>query len=153
MNTEFSDTATAVEEVAMGAARAAAEVASDPIGAARKQVRSFERKGTPAVRRINRRINAMMPDRVVVFGFEVNEKLPEKLALKGLQIVKVQARRDDMFGGVAKRTLRIFNGSFKTIARTATRLEQATELSPRREAVRKPAVKRAGRRTARRRAA
>ena len=153
MNTEFSDTATAVEEVAMGAAQAAAEVASDPIGAARKQVRSFERKGTPAVRRINRRINAMMPDRVVVFGFEVNEKLPEKLALKGLQIVKVQARRDDMFGGVAKRTLRIFNGSFKTIARTATRLEQATELSPRREAVRKPAVKRAGRRTARRRAA
>ena len=153
MNTEFSDTATAVEEVAIGAAQAAAEVASDPIGAARKQVRSFERKGTPAVRRINRRINAMMPDRVVVFGIEVNERLPEKLAVKGLQMVKVQARRHDMFGGVAKRTLRIFNGSFKTIARTATRLEQASELNPRREAVRKPAVKRAGRRTARRRAA
>jgi hypothetical protein len=153
MNTEFSDTATAVEEVAIGAAQAAAEVATDPIGAARKQVRSFERKGTPAVRRINRRINAMMPDRVVVFGLEVNEKLPEKLAVRGLQLVKVQARRHDMVGGVAKRTLRIFNGSFKTIARTATRLEQASELNPRRRTESKPAVRRARRRTARRRAA
>src|SRR5256886_7314676 len=133
MSTDFSDTATAVEEVAVGAAQSAAEVAADPIGAARKQVRSFERKGTPAVRRINRRLNALMPDRVTVFGVEVNEKLPEKLAIKGLQLVKVQARREDVVGGVAKRTLRIFNGSFKTIARTATRLEQASELAPRRE--------------------
>ena len=153
MSTEFSDTATAVQEVAVGAAQAAAEVASDPIGAARKQVRSFERKGTPAVRRINRRLNALLPEKVKFLGVEVNGKLPENLAIKGLHLVKVQARRQDMVGDVAKRTLRIFNGSFKTIARTATRLEQATELSPRREAVRKPAVKRAGRRTARRRAA
>ena len=153
MTTDFSDTATAVEQVAVGAAQSAAEVASDPIGAARKQVRSFERKGTPTVRRINRRINALMPDRVKVFGVEVNEKLPEKLAVKGLQLVKVQARREDVVGDVAKRTLRIFNGSFKTIARTATRLEQASELTPRRPAESKPAARRARGRSARRRAA
>ena len=153
MSTDFSDTATAVEEVAVGAARSAAEVAANPIGAARRQVRNFERKGTPAVRRINRRINALMPDRVTVFGVEVNEKLPEKLALKGLQLVKVQARRGDVVGGVAKRTLRIFNGSFKTIARTATRLEQASELAPRRSTESKPVARRARRRTSRRRAA
>ena len=153
MSTDFSDTATAVEQVAVGAAQSAAEVASDPIGAARKQVRSFERKGTPAVRRINRRINALLPDRVKVFGVEVNEKLSEKLAVKGLQLVKVQARREDVVGDVAKRTLRIFNGSFKTIARTATRLEQASELTPRRPAESKPAARRARGRSARRRAA
>ena len=153
MSTDFSDTATAVEQVAVGAAQSAAEVASDPIGAARKQVRSFERKGTPAVRRINRRINALLPDRVKVFGVEVNEKLPEKLAVKGLQLVKVQARREDVVGDVAKRTLRIFNGSFKTIARTATRLEQASELTPRRPAESKTAARRARGRSARRRAA
>ena len=153
MSAEFSDTATAVEEVAVGAAQSAAQFAADPIGAARKQARNFERKGTPAVRRINRRINALMPDRVKVFGIEVNEKLPEKLAVKGLQLVKVQARRGDVVGGVAKRTLRIFNGSFKTIARTATRLEEASQLNPRRETERKPAVSRARRRSARRRAA
>jgi hypothetical protein len=152
MSTDFS--ATAVEEVAIGAAQSVAEMASDPVGAARKQVRNFERKGTPAVRRINRRINAMLPDKIKFLGVDVNQKLPENLVVKGLHMVKLQARRQDVVGGVAKRTLRAFNGSFKTIARTATRFEQASDLSPRREtttATRKPA--RRSRRTARRRAA
>ena len=148
MSTEFADTATAVEEFAVGAAKTAAEVASDPVAAVRKQARSFERKGTPAVRRINRRLNALIPDRVTVFGVEVNDRLPEKLAIKGLQLVKLQARRQDVMGDVAKRTLKIFNGSFKTIARTATRLEQASDLTPQRPAERKPARRRATRRHA-----
>jgi hypothetical protein len=150
MSTDFSETATAVEEVAVGAARAAVEVASDPMGAVRKQARSFERKGAPAVRRINRRLNAFIPDKFTLLGVEVNQKLPEKLVIKGLHLVKVQAKRQDMLGGVAKRTLRIFNGSFKTIARTATRLEQASDLTPQRQAERKPA--RRARRSSRRRA-
>jgi hypothetical protein len=150
---EFGETATAVEEVAVGAAKAAAEVASDPMGTARRQVRSFERKGTPAVRRINRRINAMLPDKLTVFGIEVNDSLPEKLAIKGLRLVKDHARREDLLGGVAKRTLRVFNGSFKTIARAAGRLQQASELTPRREAEPRPAASRARRSTARGRAA
>jgi len=150
MSSEFADTATAVEEFAVGAAQAAAEVASDPVRAARKQARSFERKGTPAVRRINRRLTALIPDKVIVFGVEVNDRLPEKLAIKGLHMVKLQARRQDVVGDVAKRTLRIFNGSFKTIARTATRLEQASDLTLQRQAERKPAPRRvrAGRRRA-----
>ncbi len=153
MNTEFADTATAVEEVAVGAAKSAAEVVSNPVGSARRQVRSFGRKGTPAVRRINRRLNAMIPDKLTVFGIDVNGKLPEKIAVKGLQLVKVQARRHDVVGDVAKRTLRIFNGSFKTIARTATRLEQASELSAHRETQSKPVTRRARRRSSRSRAA
>ena len=151
MSSEFADTATAVEEFAVGAAQAAAEVASDPVRAARKQARSFERKGTPAVRRINRRLTALIPDKVTVFGVEVNDRLPEKLAIKGLHLVKLQARRQDVVGDVAKRTLRIFNGSFKTIARAATRLEQASDLTLQRQAQRKPARRRV--RTGRRRAA
>ena len=151
MSAEFSDTATAVEEVAVGAAQAAAEVATDPIGAARKQVRSFERKGTPAVRRINRRLNALIPQKVSILGVEVNDRLPEKLAIKGLHMVKVQARRQDMVGGVAKRTLRIFNGSFKTIAKTATRLEQASDPMPQARPAARTVAR--SRRTARRRAA
>jgi len=153
MNTEFADTATNVEEFAVGAVKSAADVASDPIGTARRQVRSFQRKGTPAVRRINKRLNALIPDKVIVFGVEVNGKLPERVAIKGLQLVKVQARREDVVGDVAKRTLRIFNGGFKTIARTATRLEQATALAPRRQAEHPGAPRSARRRTATRRRA
>ncbi|HKV86929.1 MAG TPA: hypothetical protein VJT78_02915 [Candidatus Dormibacteraeota bacterium] len=155
MSTEFTDTATAVEEVAIGAAKAAAEVAADPVGTARKQVRGLERKGAPAARRLNRRINALIPDRLTVMGLEVNGKLPEKIAIKGIHLVKVQARRHDVVGDVAKRTLRVFNKSVKTIARTASRFEQASDLTPRREASAAPStrVRRPRRRTIRRRAA
>jgi hypothetical protein len=157
MNAEikFGDTASTVEDIAIGAAKAAAEVASDPIGSARKSVRGFEKKGAPTARKVNRRLNArlnaILPEKVTLWGMQLNGKLPEKVAIKGLQLVKLQARRQDMVGDVAMRTLRIFNGSFKTIARTASRFEQATELAPRREAAaKKPAV--STRRAARRRA-
>ena len=155
--TKFAETATTVEGVAFGAAKTAAEVASDPIGSARKSVKGFERKGAPTARKINRRftarLNAILPEKVTLFGMPVNEKLPQKIAIKGLNLVKLQAKRQDMVGDVTKRTLRIFNSSFKTIARTATRLDQATQLTPSRTTVAKPRVVKARRRTARRRAA
>jgi hypothetical protein len=94
----------------------------------------------------------MLPEKVSVFGMEVNGKLPEKVAVRGLHMVKLQAKRKDVVGDVAKRTLKIFNGSFKTIARTATRLEQATELTTHRNGESRPAA-RPSRRRARRRAA
>jgi hypothetical protein len=159
LNTEikFGEAASTVEDVAFGAAKAAAELASDPMGTARKSVKGFEKKGAPTARKINRRLaarlNAILPEKVTLFGLDVNEKLPQKVATKGLNVVKAQARRQTMFGGVAKRTLRIFNGSFKTIAKTATRLEHATSLAPNRTATAKPAVTTTRRRTARRRAA
>jgi hypothetical protein len=59
-----------------------------------------------------------------------------------------------MVGDAATRTLRIFNGSFKTIAKAATRLEQATEMTTHRTAAAKPATRtRRPRRTAARRRA
>jgi len=160
MSNEFTDTATTVEEVAVGAAKAAAKVASDPMGSARKQVKGFERQGTPTVRRINRqfntrlnaRLNAFRPEKITIMGLELDGKLPEKFAIRGLHMVKLQARRQDVVGGVAKRTLRIFNASFKTIARTATHLEQASELTAHKPAAAKPAARtrRPRRRTVRR---
>lgn len=151
MSTDFADTANAVEEFAVGAAETAAEVATHPVGAVRKQVRSFERKGQPVVRRFNRRLNALMPRKVMVLGIEVNERFPEKLAIKGLHMVRGQARREDVVGTVAKRTLKAMNGSLKSIVRTATRLEEASELTPHRVAEPRPVRRRT--RGTRRRAA
>jgi len=195
MNTELDqiadtagETATTVAEVAFGAAQTVREVASDPIGSARKQVKGLERKGTPAARKVNRRFNARlsaatapakdaaktinarlskaakvagewMPERITVMGMEVNGKLPEKVVVMGLEMVKVQARRRDVVGDVAKRALRVANGSFKTIAKTASRLEHATETRPAAAAKKAVATKtttrarRARRTAARRRAA
>jgi hypothetical protein len=159
--TDMTDT---VEEVAFGAAEAAAEVASDPVGAVRRQVRSFEKKGTPAARRMNRQINrqidyATAPAKdafktVSKTAVRVaNELDPEKVALRGLRLVKVQAKREDMVGDVAKQTLKFFNRSFKTVARVATRLENASDLTPRtspeRSTTRRPARRSGTRRTRR----
>src|ERR1700730_12978924 len=195
MNTEIDNIADTAGEpaptvagVAFGAAQTVREVASDPIGSARKQVKGLERKGTPAARKVNRRFNArlnaatapakdaaktinanfskaakraekvangLLPEQITRWGVKVNGKLPETVAIKGLQLVKVQARREDVVGDVAKRALRIFNGSFKTIAKAATRLEHATELTVRRPAAAKSPTRarRATRRPAGRRRA
>jgi len=162
MSTDIST----VEEVAFGAARTAAEVASDPIGSARKQVKGLKRKGTPTARKVNRQVTEQINAATVPAMDAVNavkelgkraEKIaadfqPERIAMRGLRVVKVQARRQDQVGEVAKRTLKIFNGSLKTIARVAGRLEKASELpvaAPRKAT----APRRAARRTTARRSA
>ena len=156
MSTEFSDTASAVEEVAVSAAKAARKVASDPVGSARKQVKVIERRGARAARRINHRVNARLraltPGRMDVWGIELNGRFPEKATVKGLHLVKAQARRSDGMGVIAKRTLHILNTSFGAIAKMATRFEQASELTATHAPVGKTATRAraARRRTARR---
>jgi len=144
MNTDtnqIAETASTVEEIAFGAARTAAEVASDPIGTARKQVKGFERRGAPTARKVNRQVSAQLnaaaspakdaikeiSARLEVAGRNL---MPERVVLGGLHMVKVQACRSDVVGDVAKRALKTFRGSFRTIARVATKLERASELNP-----------------------
>jgi len=162
MSTDIST----VEEVAFGAARTAAEVASDPIASARKQVKGLKRKGAPTARKVNRQLSeqinsATAPAKEAVKEFAAraekvaSDLLPERIALRGLHLVKVQAKRQDQVGDVAKRALKIFNGSFKTIARVANRLEKASELQARPVAVPRTAgtTRRSTRRTSARRSA
>src|SRR5262249_8453636 len=77
------------------------------------------------------------------------ELVPEKVVLRGLRQIKFQAKRPDMVGDAAKRTLKFFNRSFKTVARVATRFENASEVAP----AAKPATTRPPARPPRRRAA
>jgi hypothetical protein len=167
---EIAERASTVEEVAFGAAKTAAEVASDPIGSARKQVKGLERKGTPTARKVNRRFTARLnaataPAKEAVRDLNVRlndaaktaekvagDLLPERIAMRGLHLVKVQARRQDAVGDAAKRTLKVFNSSFKTVARFANRLERASEL-PVRPAAAAKRSRRSTRRAASRRSA
>jgi len=151
MSTNFAEAANAVEEVAVGAATAARKVAARRVRPAQRQVRKIERRGALVARRINHRvtarIRALTPDRVGVWGIELNGQFPEKAGVKGLHLVKARARRHDRMGEVAKRTLMVLNASFKAIAGMATRFEQASELT----AVHPAAVKSAVRKRAPRR--
>src|SRR5258708_36972250 len=91
MRTEikFGDAATMVEEVAIGAAQTAAEVASDPIGSARNSARGFEGKGASAARKVTRRfkarLNATLPDKCTLSATETNAKQPVKVSFKARQ--------------------------------------------------------------------
>jgi hypothetical protein len=167
MSTDIKEVTDTVEQVAFGAAEAAVEIASDPIGSVRKQVKTLERKGTPAARKVNRRINYATAPAKDAFktigktaevvkesaGKVAGELAPEKVVIRGLRLVKVQAKRPDMVGDVAKRTLKFFNRSFKTVARVATRFENATELTPAAKPAARPATSRRPARRTRRRAA
>ena len=152
MSTDIRDITDTVEEVAFGAAETAAEMASDPIGSVRKSVKGLERKGTPAARKLNRRVNTRVnavaePARdafktitstaTKAAGKVADELVPEKIVLRGLHQIKLTAKRPDVAGYAAKRTLRFFNRSFKTVARVASRFENASELTP----ASKPATK------------
>ncbi|HEV2216386.1 MAG TPA: hypothetical protein VGV88_02325 [Candidatus Dormibacteraeota bacterium] len=159
MSTEIKDMRETVEEVAFGAAETAAELASNPIGSVRRQVKSLERKGTPTARKVNRRVNAGIDaateparDAFKVISQTASkvadELVPEKVVLRGLRQIKSQAKRHDAVGQVAKRTLRLFNRSFKTVARVATRFEAASELAPASKPAAKPATTRRPRRRA-----
>ncbi len=162
MSTDIKEVTDTVEQVALGAAEAAAEIASDPVGSVRKQVKTLERKGTPAARKVNRRISSATAPAKDAFktisktadavkesaGRVAGEMAPEKVVIRGLRLVKVQAKRPDVVGDVAKRTLRFFNRSFKSVARVATRFETASELTPAsRPATRPATVRRPARRT------
>lgn len=148
-----------VEEVAFGAARAAREIGKDPIGSARKQVTGLKRKGAPTARKVNKQLTEQINSatepameavkRITETAQKVaGELMPERIALSGLNLVKVQAKRQDQVGDVAQRALKMLNGSFKTIVRVASRLERASESN-----VRHTAAPRKTRRTAPRRSA
>ncbi len=165
---QIAETASTVEEIAFGAARTAAEVASNPIATARKQVKGLERRGAPTARKVNRQVSAQLNaaaspamDAIKEIGARLEvagrNLMPERVVLGGLHMVKAQARRQDVVGDVAKRTLKTFRGSFRTIARVATKFEHASELNPAPRttaAPQRPAVRaRARRRAAGRRSA
>lgn len=160
MSTDVKEMTDTFEQVAFGAAESAAEIASDPIGSVRKQVKSLERKGTPAARKVNRRINAQFesataPAKDAYRSFTktamrvAEELVPEKVVLRGFRMLKHQARREDMLGDASKQTLKLFNSSFKTVARYVNKFENATELTPHRTtaAASRPARRRSTRRT------
>src|SRR5260370_14767631 len=105
MSTDIST----VEEVAFGAARAAAEVASDPIGSARKQVKGLKRRGSPTARKVNRQLTeqinaatAPAKDAVKQFAKTAHklaaELAPDRIAMRGLHVVKLQGKRHEPEG-------------------------------------------------------
>ena len=127
MATKSEELSTEAADVATGAAVEAAEAISDPAGSATKQVRRLERSGAPVNRRIQREVRRAAERAVDTTGKLLNGAVTERLVLRGLHLVKDQARRGDLVGLAAYRSLEILHGGFGSAARSLTRFQDASQ--------------------------
>src|SRR5438105_3745345 len=127
MATKSEELSTEAADVATGAAVQAAEAVSDPAGSATKQVRRLERSGAPVNRRFEREVRRAAERAVDTTGKLLNGAVTERLVLRGLHLVKDQARRGDLVGLAAYRSLEILHGGFRSAARSLTRFQDASQ--------------------------
>ena len=143
------NTATAVTDIATGAAQSAVEAVSRP--------GSLARKGGATRRQARRDLAGDAEEARKGVEDVMGALLPERIALQGLSLVKARARRVDLVGEIAYRGLDLFHVSLKELAGAITRLERASQpparpgrsarasATPARSARRRPARKSATR--------
>lgn len=119
----------AVENVVMGAdlvtgaAVTVAENVSRAISHPVREARKIERRGAAA----NKQFGRDVADLVEETGEAIEAIMPEKVALFGIHAIKDRARRKDLIGDVAYRTLELVNGGLEAVVVTLNRLERATK--------------------------
>jgi hypothetical protein len=118
----------AIENVTMGAdlvtgaAVTVAENVTRAVSHPVREARKIERRGAAA----NKRFSQDVADFVEDTTEAMDAFLPEKVALLGIHAIKDRARRKDLIGDVAYRTLELVNGGLEAVLGTLNRLEKAT---------------------------
>ena len=110
-------------DLVTGAAVTVAENVSRTINHPVRAARKIERRGARVNQRFSKDVAAFMDDTVEV----IDAIMPEKVALLGIHAIKDRARRKDLIGDVAYRTLELVNGGLEAVLGTLNRLERATE--------------------------
>ena len=110
-------------DLVTGAAVTVAENVSRAVSHPVREAHKIERRGAAANRQIRRRVSGVVDDAVET----LDAVMPEKVALLGIRAVKERARRKDLVGDVAYRTLEFVNGGLEMVLGTLNRLERATE--------------------------
>jgi hypothetical protein len=123
----IDNVATRAADITTGAAAEAADVVTDPSTEARR----LERRGGPINRRLAHRAEGWARDTASTARKTAREvvdgTIPERVANSGLRIVKSRARRRDLVGDAAYRTLELVHGGLGSAARALNRLEEATQ--------------------------
>lgn len=101
-----------------GAAAAAVETVAHP----GRTMRKLERKGAP----INREIRTSSVRRADHTANALQAYLPEQIVLGGLRLVKERARRKDLIGTIAYRTLEVINDGLGVATSVVKRMERAS---------------------------
>jgi len=87
-----------------------------------REARKLERRGAQANKRLSHDVAELFDDTEDA----IEAVMPEKVALLGIHAIKRRARRTDLIGDVAYRTLEVINGGLETVLRTLN-FENATE--------------------------
>jgi hypothetical protein len=133
-------------DIVSGAAVTVAENVSRAVTHPVREARKLERRGAQANKRLSRDVAELIDDTEEV----IEAVMPERVALLGIHVIKQRARRKDLVGDVAYRTLELVNGGLETMVRTLSRLENATT-PPARPGTARTRTARPVRRTARKR--
>ena len=116
-----------MSDAATGAVLGIVDAASHPVSTAKREIRKLEHRGQPVNRRLARQVERNLDEAVETTGEFLDGTIPEKFVLSGLRLVKNTARRRDLVGNVAYRTLEVLNGGLEMTLRTLNRLENASE--------------------------
>jgi hypothetical protein len=109
-------------DLVTGAAVTVAEKVTRAVNHPVREARKIERRGAAANQRFGKDVAGIMEDTVEMVG----AIMPEKVALLGIHAIKDRARRKDLIGDVAYRTLELVNGGLDAVLGTLNRLEKAT---------------------------
>ena len=110
-------------DLVTGAAVTVAENVSRAISHPVREARKIEKRGAAA----NKQLSHDVADLVEETGEVIEALMPEKVALFGIHAIKDRARRKDLIGDVAYRTLELVNGGLEAVVGTLNRLERATK--------------------------
>ena len=122
-----ADVATAaaatVADTATGAAIEAAEAVSRP----GRPLRRLQRRGFPVNRELANRAENLVRDTARTAREVLDGTIPERVATRGLRIVKTRARQHDTVGDATYRVLELVHDGLGTAARTFDRMHEATQ--------------------------
>ena len=110
-------------DMVTGAAVTVAENVTRAINHPVREARKIGRRGAAVNKRLSKDVAGVMEDTVEV----IDAMMPEKVALLGIHAIKDRARRKDLIGDVAYRTLELVNGGLDAVLGTLKRLERATQ--------------------------
>lgn len=117
----------ALADAATGAVVGLAQAAAEPVRTAQREVRKLERRGAPVNRQLERKAQRSLEQAVETAGEVVDGTIPERVLLSGIRLVRQTARRRDLVGDVAYRTLKVLNGGLEATLKTLNRFESASE--------------------------
>src|SRR5579871_3895240 len=127
MRTDTAHAEETLANAATGAVVSMAGAAADPVGTTRRQIRRLSKQGEPVNRRISRRAERTAENIAETADDVVSGNLAERVALRGIRIVRNRARRRDMFGDVLYGGLSLLNSVLDGTARELNKFQDASQ--------------------------